>query len=248
MHVPRRVFWWAAVAWLAIVVYVAHSAFADELPRVDVALVLAVDVSSSVTKEEAALQRAGYAAALLSPEVNKAIQSGLYGSIALTYVEWSGTHQQKTVVPWQIIRDRHDALAFVGQLKPPQHFEPGGNTALGEAIRYATQVMSIVPVHADRHVIDISGDGRSNEGQPVGPARAEALSRGITINGLPVEMDPLSSEAKTIETYYRDEVIGGPGAFVVASSGGPDFELAVKAKIQTEVAGLMPERQFAEAE
>jgi hypothetical protein len=248
MHLPSRVFWWAVAAWLAFVVIMAHAAFADDMPKVDVALVLAVDVSSSVTKEEAALQRAGYAAAILSPEVLKAIQGGLYGSIAMTYMEWSGQNQQKTIVPWQIIRDQHDAIAFVSQLRPPQHFEPGGNTALGDGLHYATQLMSVVPVSADRHVIDMSGDGRSNEGLPVEPARLAAIAAGITINGLPIEMDPLSTEARSIEAYYREFVIGGPGAFVLASSGGPDFQLAVRTKIATEVAGLPAVQQFAGAE
>ena len=224
-----------------------RTAGAEDMPTVDVALVLAVDASTSVRPDEAALQRAGYAAAILSPEVLKAIEAGLYGEIVLTYVEWSGAREQRTVVPWTVISDVHDAIGFVKALhadKRPKGF--GSNTDIASAITYSAGLLAILPVKAERHIIDISGDGTQNEGPPLVPARKAALAQGITINGLPVELAP--DTPVTLADYYREFVIGGPGAFVVESKGGQDFELAVKSKIVSEIAAMPPPTIFASRE
>lgn len=222
----------AAIALIASVITMAD-AQADEI-GVDVALVLAVDVSASVDDEEAMLQRQGYALAFASKEVQDAIAAGFIGRIAVTYVEWADSHFQRTIVDWFVIEDEVTAAAFATLLaaEPPKK---GGGTAIGDALLFSAGRFADLPVMAERQIIDISGDGISTEGTNVKIARDLVLAAGITINGLPVEVRP---DYKAITDYYREYVVGGVGHIVITSAGGQDFVNAVRTKIALEIAGV----------
>jgi hypothetical protein len=207
----------------------------DTARMVDVALILAVDVSQSVTETEAKLQRDGYAAALTSPEVIKAIQGGAYGKIAIAYFEWSGVTEQRTIVPWTIVDSPLAAIAVAEKIQAAELRRTDMNTAIGAALRHAATMLTMVPVRPDRFVIDVSGDGYSNVGEAPEPIRDSLTAKGVTINGLPIEGYPGSA---SMTNYYRASVVGGPGHFVVTAKGHADFALAVKTKIALEIAGL----------
>ncbi len=152
---------------------------------VDVALVLAADVSRSINDDEFALQRRGYAAAIADPRVIDAIGSGPHGAIAISLVEWAGESEQKTVVDWAVIHDAADARKFAAALlEAPRSFV--GRTAIGSAIDFSMGLLGESGFEAERQVIDVSGDGTSNQGRPVTDARDAALGAGVTINGLAI--------------------------------------------------------------
>jgi hypothetical protein len=152
---------------------------------VDLELVLAVDVSPSVDDFEAAQQRNGYLGALTHPAVISAVQSGLFGRIAITYVEWAGQDYQRTVVDWTLIQDGDSARSFADKIAA-QPITNWPSTSISGVIDFARQRFENNGYESQRHVIDISGDGPNSSGRPVEQARNEAVAAGITINGLPV--------------------------------------------------------------
>jgi Protein of unknown function (DUF1194) len=218
--------------------------------NVDLLLVLAADVSRSIDDGEFNLQRKGYAAALSDPRVLKAITGGPNQAIALTFVEWSSAEEQKTVVDWTIVHDGEDAAVIAGQiLAAPRSFL--ARTAIGAAIDFSMDRLNAAPVIADRRVIDISGDGTSNAGRPVTEARDEALAKGVTINGLAI-INTQASPGFTTHTqppgglpnYYKENVIGGTGAFLLVVDNFETFADAMTRKLVSEIAGL-PRNDFA---
>jgi hypothetical protein len=206
---------------------------------VDLELVLAVDVSRSIDADEFDLQRQGYARAIVNPSVLSAIQSGAIGTIAVTYVEWSGADQQKTVVDWALVRDQASAESFAAQiLAAPRSF--AAYTSISGAIDYAVRLFETNRFEGARQVIDISGDGSNNSGRPVWLARDAALEVGITINGLAIINDrpnPFSRPEPKLDDYYRENVIGGTGAFVMVAEDFTSFSSAILSKLIKEVAG-----------
>jgi hypothetical protein len=214
---------------------------------VDVALVLAADVSRSINDDEFALQRRGYAAAIADPRVLDAIRSGPHCAIAVIFVEWAGEPEQKTVIDWTVIGTAADARKFADALlAAPRSFV--GRTAIGTAIDYAISLIGESGFSADRQIIDVSGDGTNNQGRPVTDARDAAVAAGATINGLSIfnktaaakggylalHTNPPGGLAK----YYGDNVIGGPGAFVVPIDDFNSFDQAMIHKLITEIAGV----------
>lgn len=202
----------------------------DATAEVDLALVLAIDASGSVSTERFRLQRQGYAAALESGEMLRAIETGAHGRIAVTVVEWSGMAQQAQVTDWTLVHDAASAgrlAAAVAEL--PRLF--GDSTSIGSAIAFSVRLLARSGYRATRQVIDVSGDGRDNNGLPAAPARDAAVAAGITINGLPI----LDVEIG-LDTYYRENVIGGPGAFVMVADDISAFAAAIAAKLEREVA------------
>jgi Protein of unknown function (DUF1194) len=197
---------------------------------VDLALVLAVDASGSITEERWRLQMQGYADAFRQAEVVSAISSGPRHAAAVTLVEWSGIREQVQMIGWTVISDAASARMFADALaEMPRLFS--GNTSISDAIDYAVALFDGNSPSAGRRVIDISGDGANNVGRPVDFARNEALARGATINGLPIVADELA-----IDSYYREHVIGGPGAFLVVAHGYEAFARAVFDKLVKEIA------------
>ena len=208
----------------------------------DVELVLAVDVSRSMTLNELEIQRRGYAEALASEEVISAIRKGLLGRIALSYVEWAGNHSQRVVVDWTLVENRADAEAFAAKISA--HFESGmRRTSISGAIDYAAWSFDGNGYQGLRQVIDVSGDGPNNQGRPVTDARDAALARGVVINGLPLmtrEGMGAQWHLDDLDLYYRACVIGGPASFVVPVREWSEFPTAVRLKLVQELAAAPP--------
>lgn len=207
--------------------------------RVDLELVLAVDISGSVDAFEARLQREGYLRALVHPKVVSAITSGEYRRIAVTYVEWAGSHFQNTVVDWTVIRDGASARAFAGRIAAAPVMVQRW-TSISSAIDFGVRRLASNPHKGDRRVIDISGDGPNNSGLDVRAARDRAVSLKVTINGLPIVNDRLNPwggpPSQDLDKYYADNVIGGPGAFIVVARGFKNFADAIRRKLVREIA------------
>ncbi|PKQ03613.1 MAG: hypothetical protein CVT71_03010, partial [Alphaproteobacteria bacterium HGW-Alphaproteobacteria-10] len=202
---------------LAAVTLAAPQARAQEADSgiVDVALVLAVDVSLSMDEEEQQAQRAGYIAALSHPAVLDAIARGRRGRIALLYMEWGGPWSQRVVAPWAVIDGPDGARAFADTIARAD-LQTSRGTSIAVALDFASGLFLLAPP-ADRRVIDVSGDGPNNMGGPVEAARDRTLARGVEINGLPLmirEPDPLFS-VRDLDIYYEECVIGGPSAFMI---------------------------------
>ena len=202
---------------------------------VDMELVLAVDVSASMDREEFLVQRSGYVEALRHPDIVRAIQAGGLHRIALTYIEWSSPSWQKVVVPWRVIDDATSAAEFAAALER-QPLDIGRGTSISEAIAFGVGQLRSNRYNSNRRVIDISGDGPNNYGHPVVPARDEALKRGIVINGLPILIKP-SPLVPDVVAYYSHCVIGGPGSFVLPVNQIKEFVEAIRRKLILEIAG-----------
>ena len=201
--------------------------------QVDLALVLAADCSGSVSNEEYALQQQGYADAFRQREVIKAIRSGIHGTIAVCYFQWSGYSLQTPIIPWAALRSDESIATFATALQHAERRLYSGGTAPGGAMAFGRMLLDDMPWTAARKVIDISGDGRTNTGPSPEQDRAAALARGITINGLPIE-----NQEPDLEEYYRQHVIGGPGAFLVPARDFEAFKEAIRRKLVQEIAGI----------
>lgn len=230
----------AAFLALLFAVLALLPARADNPEAVDLELILAIDVSGSVDEEEAALQRRGYLAALVHPQVLQAISGGEKRKIGITYVEWAGYHYQRVVVDWALISDKASAERFVSRIaEVPISTERW--TSISGAIEFAMKRFEASPYRGNRRVIDISGDGRNNNGRDLAEVRREALERGIVINGLPIVNDRPTRwgtpPERDLDLYYRDHVIGGPGSFYIVADGFHAFANAIRTKLVREISG-----------
>jgi len=216
----------------------------DAAATVDVELIIAVDVSYSMDMDELAVQREGYAQAIMSTEFLQALRTGPHGKVAVTYFEWAASSDQKIIIPWRVIDGPETADAVATEImKTP--IRRASRTSISGAIYFAMPLFDENPYHGLRRVIDISGDGPNNNGAPITPARDEALSKGIVINGLPIMVKEPSYSTMDIDNldwYYEDCVIGGPGSFVVPIKDREKFKEAIRTKLLLEVAGRTPER------
>jgi uncharacterized protein DUF1194 len=206
----------------------------ERTPRaeVDVALVLAVDSSGSISEQRLSMQIQGYLDAIRHPTFIEAVQGGRRGRIGLTFVTWTDARRQDQTVPWTVIADQAGAHAFAQAVQTALRPLPGW-TSISGAIDFCTGLLLSCGYVATRRVIDISGDGANNDGRPVTEARDAAVAAGVTINGLPiVEVEP------DLEEYYRNNVIGGPDSFVVVARDSAAFGAAVLRKLLVEVAGV----------
>lgn len=202
-------------------------------PPVAVLLVLAVDVSGSVSQDRFELQREGYAAAFRSREVLEAIRSTTTRSIAVAMLQWTGPTLQAVSVDWSQIEDAASAERFAAAIDAAPRVLFGGGTSISGAIDYAMGLLARAPYDGLRRVIDVSGDGANNRGRPAEDARDDAVQAGVTINGLPI----LTLEPE-LDIYYRQNVIGGPGSFAIAVKRYEEFAAAVRSKLITEIADL----------
>ncbi len=217
----------------------------ESVASVDVELVLAVDVSYSMDMDELAIQREGYAQAIVSKEFLQALKTGPNGKISVTYFEWAASSDQKIIIPWRVIDGPETADAVANEImKTP--IRRASRTSISGAINFAMPLFDENPYRGLRRVIDISGDGPNNNGAPVTGARDAAIEKGITINGLPIMVKEPSYSTMDIDNldfYYEDCVIGGPGAFVVTIKDREKFKEAIRTKLVLEVAGRTPERR-----
>ena len=217
-------------------------AMASAAEQVDLLLVLAADVSRSVDAGKFQLQRDGYAAAISDPRVLDAIRSGRKGRIGLTFIEWSGAGSQRVLIDWTTIADGESAKGFGDRLlEAPRSF--ADRTSISGAIEFAMNQLARAPYESARRTIDVSGDGTNNAGGDVTIARDQALAQGVTINGLvilsetPLAWNPdHTNPPGGLENYYRSNVIGGPGAFVMAAQNFGSFGQAIVRKMIAEVA------------
>jgi hypothetical protein len=211
---------------------------------VDLQLVLAVDVSRSIDEVEAELQRRGYVEALTNDRVIDAILSGEHKRIAVCYTEWAGTHYQMVVIDWSLIDSAGAARRFADKLAEAPRTSQSW-TAVGAGLAFAAQRFENSDYSSRRNVIDISGDGRTNDGPPAEMVRDKLVAQGIVINGLPVMMNRTNfgrPPDSGLDKYYEENVIGGPGSFMIAAVNFDDFGRAVRTKLIREISGLTASR------
>jgi Protein of unknown function (DUF1194) len=228
------------LALVALVMISTQPVLAAE--HVDLLLVLSSDVSRSVDHPKFLLQREGYAAAISDPLVMEAIKSGPHQRIAVCFVEWSGFGAQKLVIDWTMIDSPGAARKFGDQLlELPRAF--ADRTSISGGIEFAATQLERAPFQGSRRTIDVSGDGTNNAGRDVKLARDETIAKGIVINGLVILSDrpvPWNAEHTNppggLEKYYQDNVIGGPGAFVLVAENFNSFGRAIIKKMIAEIA------------
>jgi hypothetical protein len=242
-----------AASTAALTTALAAAPPAPAAEEVDLLLVLSSDVSRSIDAPKFKLQRDGYAAAIVNPRVVQAIRSGALGRIAVSFVEWSGVGAQRVVIDWTVIRDEASARDFSAQvIEAPRSF--ADRTSISDSIDFAMRHLDNAPFKSSRHTIDISGDGTNNSGRDVTDARDAAVARGVTINGLVILSErPMSWNADHtnppggLDNYYRNNVIGGPGAFVMVAENFNSFGQAFINKLIAEIASSRDAPETGEA-
>lgn len=207
--------------------------------RVDLELVLAVDISQSMSRDEHYLQRMGYVDAFRHKDVINAITAGPEGRIAVMYMEWAGDFEPIPLIEWTILSDKASVIAFADRLeREPLWGEQ--RTSISRALETAAGYILGNNISSSRQVIDVSGDGPNNAGMPVALARDEVVSRGITINGLPIMLNkPLEFyDIEHLDRYYKDCVIGGTAAFIVPVFDLRHFASTIRKKLVMEIASI----------
>jgi hypothetical protein len=232
--------------WLALLALTVPAPAARAAEPVDLLLVLAADVSRSVDHAKFQLQREGYAAAIADKRVLDAISSGRNRRIAVCFVEWSGASAQQLVIDWTVISDESSARKFGDQLLELRR-SFAERTSISGGIDFAMTQFDRAPFQAARRTIDVSGDGTNNSGRDVTAARDAAIAKGVTINGLVILSDrPMAWNPEHtnppggLVNYFRDNVIGGPGAFVIAAENFESFGQAIVKKLIAEIAEVPP--------
>ncbi len=208
--------------------------------EVDVELVLAGDISSSMDMGERYLQRRGHSEALRHPDVLRAIRAGFHGRIAITYFEWSDPYMQRVILPWTVVDDDASAEAAARMIDAAPPLD-GIRTSISGALDRARQMFAENGYSGLRRIIDIAGDEPNNAGRPLADARADVLAEGITINGLAIMLRTsprATGDIVTLDRYFADALIGGPLAFVMAVRHRDDLVEAVRRKLVLEIAGL----------
>ena len=226
---------WRASRWVigavAVLLGGGEPAPAGQGAPIDLELVLAIDTSGSVDPWEFSLQIRGLAAAFRDPTVQAAIAGSTPNGLAVALVQWSGAGEQLSTTDWTLSEDGGSAADFARQIEASGR-QFMGRTAIAGALRFATALILRNRYDGARKVIDLSGDGRSNDGPEVGTARDAAILAGITVNGLAVTTDRAD-----LGRYFRETVIGGPGAFVATAQDYDDFVRAIRIKLLREISG-----------
>lgn len=217
---------------------------------VDLELILAVDVSPSMSQAEQRIQRDGYVSAFRHSDVTRAIASGARGRIAVAYIEWAGPKHRRVVLPWTIIGSHDDAKRFADALAAQPMVREAG-TSISGGLQAAQDLFARNWAIGERRVIDVSGNGPNNAGPPVAPVRDELIASGITINGLPVSLPHGTSDSFEtfsegyLNSYYEHCVIGGPDAFVIEVDDLTLFAVAIRRKLVREIASVPPRPKLA---
>jgi hypothetical protein len=224
----------AAIGSAILIALFGSAAPAQRSALVDLELVLAVDVSFSMDREEQALQRQGYVDAFRSPEILAAVRNGPLGRIAVTYVEWGGAPVQ--IVPWTLIDGPASAAAFADALaaRPVRRIS---FTSITEALVFGSRLFRSNAFLGARRVIDVSGDGPNNSGAPVPLARDLLVRNGVVIDGLPIMLERSGRAFPDLDLYYERCVIGGPGAFALKVTDTGDFADTIRQKLVLEITG-----------
>jgi len=221
---------------------------ASAVENVDLKLVLATDVSGSISNAELRIERQGTAAAFVDPDVIKSIENGALGRIAVTMLDFSSPGFGKTVIDWRIIHDRESAIAFARAVVAVPR-TPGNRTSISNAIELGAALIeaSEKEIIATRKVIDVAGDGPNNDGKPVRPILQKVMAQGIVVNGLPI-MDPTANGFfLDLDKYYQACVAGGRGSFVIAVRSFRDFGSAMRRKLILEISQNEGDTKLAKA-
>jgi hypothetical protein len=238
-----------AMALVAPWLWFADSLNAQKPPapqdRIDLALILAVDISYSMDPEEQRMQRMGYVEALRSPDVQRAIVSGRSKKIAIAYMEWAGRGINNEVLPWTII-DSADKAREIADFLEGRPIQRGRMTSISGALEVARDMFKSLPYKVERRVVDVSGDGPNNNGPPVTRLRNELIEDGIVINGLPFMVRPSGPgnrfDLQNLDLYYEECVIGGTGSFSIPIYKREEIISATRRKMLLEIAGLTPDK------
>jgi hypothetical protein len=222
---------WRAGCGAAMLLAIGIAGPARAQTPVDLHLLLAVDASGSVDFTRFELQRRGYVAAFRNPMVLQAIRGGENQSIAVAMFQWTGPLLQAQIVPWTQIKDEASASTVASIVETTPRRLYGGGTSISGAIDYSMRWFSQSPFRGERRVIDVSGDGSNNGGRSVIRARDEAVAADVNINGLPI----LAWEPY-LDQYYKENVIGGPGAFMIVAKDFDSFADAILKKMIIEIA------------
>lgn len=242
------------IAAVVLLIAVAWAPSLRAAEAVDLALVLAVDVSRSIDSDEYKLQREGYARAFADPRVINAIRSGQRGKIAVTFVEWSSSDSQRIAVDWTVVGDEESASLFAAAIMNINRMF-ADRTSISGGIDFAMAQFMRSGVVTERRTIDVSGDGVNNSGRSVTQARDEAVRQGVTINGLAIVNDnpnpfPFFNNGfngfngfngvppEGLAEYYRQNVIGGMGAFMMVAEDFQSFAFAITNKLIREIAAV----------
>ena len=235
---------WLLVAFL----FIATAARGAE--PVDVALALVSDVSRSIDDSEFDLQKKGYSAAFTDPQVLAAIKGGAVGAIAVTYIEFASSYEVTKIIDWTVIKDDASAKAFVDKLVAAPR-SAYGRTAIGSGVEMAMKSIDASGFETQRKVIDVCGDGTNNNGPDVGSVRDSAVAEGMTINGLAIINDhPVSWTYAHVQppgglpNWYRENVTGGNGSFVLEVHDFKTFGEAMTRKLVNEIADAGTARPF----
>ena len=223
---------WASITVAALAILLATPDSVRSTNKVDLILVLALDVSGSVNDREYELQKTGLVRAFRHPSVIEAISQGHTKRIAVTAVQWAGFREQVISVPWTVIAGPNGAAEFADRLAAMRrrYAYPLGVTHISGIIRFGTEIALAAPYAADRRVVDISGDGKNNVNESPEAARDDAVVAGLTVNGLAI-----INETPDLTTYYRETVIGGPGAFVITANDYDDYARSILRKLIREI-------------
>jgi len=199
---------------------------------VDLALVLGVDSSYSVDSTEYRLQMRGLALAFQTREVIDAIKNGPAGRIAVAVVQWSDSKSQVIAIPWTIVSGDKSAAELSARLAQTPRQTASGGTSITTMLKKGAIMLSRLPFYAERKVIDISADGRNNNGGDPRPMRRIVIANGITINGLAI-----INEVATLDKYFEIYITGGPGSFVITANDYSAYAEAIKRKLILEILG-----------
>ncbi|HEX3483410.1 MAG TPA: DUF1194 domain-containing protein [Micropepsaceae bacterium] len=232
---------------LALFALSSSAPAAPAATQVDLKLVLATDVSGSINDEEAELQRLGTADAFTDPDVIKSIQNGALGRIAVTMLDFSSPEYDKVIIDWHIIKDKASATAFADMVRAAPR-SPGRRTSVSSALELGSTLIesSAGDIVATRRVIDVSGDGPNNDGNPMREVHDRVIGQGIIVNGLPVMDDNANGYYPGLDKYYAACVAGGRGSFVVVVHSFKDLGAAMRHKLILEVSGIDPATKFAD--
>lgn len=206
---------------------------AQQASNVDINLVLAIDCSYSVNVQEYALQMAGMASAFINPTIIRAIESGLYGAIGVTVVQWSHRDSQIIVVPWTRVSNAQEALILAAMIARTQRQTSKGATSISAMLNFAQRQLDASPFQATRNVIDVVADGENNDGERVELVRDRVIARGTTINSLAIQ-----NEVSYLFHYMQNRVIGGNYAFVEQAASYGDFARAIYRKLLREIQSI----------
>ena len=231
----------AMAALLFAAFFVSNAAAAD---RIDLALVIAADVSTSMDPREKEMQQEGFVAAFRHPDIIDAIRSGRHGQIAVSYIEWGGDRGQRIVVPWTLLTDEADCWMFSLRLAENLPTKLRRGTSISEALSYSASLLHQSGYEPERLVVNISSDGVNSVGREGDAVRSELLSQGITINALVIsargqsDVEPGDLPPEALFSYFQREVIGGPGAFAMPVRAAADYPGAIYRKLLREIGGF----------